>query len=572
MRNDSARGRVPASVGAGRSGTRSVPGAGATRSRPGGSPAAERGRPLGTPTKKCSGVVLQGLTPLGPETRGQARRAERYRLREALADFSHVPRLVACGRRRVPGPGEPQVKRQEPEGGARAVAHWSRLQLCGRVWTCPVCSPRIRQARAAELDRACAWWMDGKGGADHAAGEHGPRWVVEPHGVGSVCLVTLTFPHAWGDRLASLWRTLRGYWRALLSGRAWVETRDRFDVRHWVRAYDLTTGAASWHPHVHAVFFTGRRLDDAEVQALGDALHRRAVTWFRGQGMKPPSRAHGVQVERARTRADVARYVCQVIGEDVAEGTAWGLAQEAVRSDLKRSHHAGQRSPWQLLEDAARPFVGVTPADVDAARALWREYERDTAGAQAVRWSDGWRRLLGWDEQRTADAEAEGDAETVGLEVGGAVVYECDRGRQEWRALVATRSARAVALRLAEDAPDLDAARVAVAAYVAAVAERWAAREARRRELAARERRRWRVRLPDAPARPPRRVRAPSPEDQARAVLRAYVERRTAAERAAVTAPDDAPARAYPGGSRGGSAPPLGGTSPPVPVGLPAAV
>lgn len=459
------------------------------------------------------------------------------------------------------------MKRATEAGGVRA--HWARVQLCGLVWTCPVCSPAIRQGRALELDRAARYWMDGQRAAD------GGAWVIAPHGTGSVALLTLTCHHDYGEALADVLADLRAVWRRMLSGESWRRLQERYGLAHWVRAYDVThgeraQGGAGWHPHIHAVLFLDHCLTDDEVKGLEDALFSRWARYMTAKGRPKLHREAACKVERARSRRDVTRYVCQVIGESDDEGTGWGLAQEAVRTDLKRSRHAGRRSPWELLEDAVQPDALDEDAAAGAARrasarALWQEYEQGTARAQAVRWSRGLRPLVGLAEQAGAEAERAADAEAVAVERGGVVVYECAglafrRGVivDEWRALCQTRGARAAVLRIAEDAADDAAAAEAVAAYVAAVADRWAARERRRQGQDVAEL------LPLAA--PPKRRRstaAPAPEVVARRALLAYVAGRP---REGWAVSDDGPARARPGPADGGSAPPPGGS--PAPGGL----
>ena len=57
---------------------------------------------------------------------------------------------------------------------AKNYAFYSGLKLCGSVWACPVCAPKIQEGRREEIAAAVAW--------GYAQG-------LQP------VLVTLTFPH-----------------------------------------------------------------------------------------------------------------------------------------------------------------------------------------------------------------------------------------------------------------------------------------------------------------------------------------------------------------------------------------
>lgn len=294
------------------------------------------------------------------------------------------------------------------------VAHFAHIMLCGRVWLCPVCGPRIRQERAVELDYACSRW-------------------IEQHGVGSVMLLTLTMPHDHGESLADLIKTIGESFTSLVSGRAWQDDKRDFGVAHWVRAHDITYGKHGWHPHFHIVILARAPLDPILLVSLEDRLHARWVRVVSNRGCRPPSRQHGITLEQARNRVDAARYVCQVVTGDQDQPSS--VAFEVARGDLKTSTHAGHRTPWQVLNDFAD-----TGSATDLR--LWHEWERATMGVQAIRWSSGLRKEVGLGKEET-------DEEIVEAVVGGEVVYTFTM--PEWRLLCLTSGGRAKALRLAED-------------------------------------------------------------------------------------------------------------------------
>ena len=317
--------------------------------------------------------------------------------------------------------GEPTVKIKE------SVAHFSGVQNCGAIWTCPVCGPYIRHNRFLDVEHACSWWID-------------------RNGDGSVLLLTLTLPHDQADSLDQVLAAVRHSFAALVAGKAWQTTKGRFKLKHYIRAHDCTHGPNGWHFHVHVLLFAELPLTPTELAALEALLHERWARAVTRRGFRLPSRSHGIDLQEARGSSDVARYICQ-IGTEGAQLTGKGVAVELTRGDLKRSKHAAYRTPWEILSSFANT------GDMADLR-LWRDWERETQRVKAIRWSNGLRALVS-----VAD---KGDEEIVAVEIGGTLVYEFKPG--EWYWVSRTGGARARVLALAETVGGN-----AVEAYVATV-------------------------------------------------------------------------------------------------------
>jgi hypothetical protein len=289
-----------------------------------------------------------------------------------LQRVSTLDRVRICGVRRIDGHQNPAILRQRDADGSM-VAHFAHVMLCGRVWPCPVCGPKIRNQRAADLDAACASW-------------------IEAHGVGSVMLLTLTMPHDFGEPIKALIGRIAEAFTALFSARAWKDDKQEFRLAHWVKAHDITHGVNGWHPHLHVVLFAEEPLTPGQLAALEQRLYARWVRVTTNRGSRPPSRRHGIQLEQARGREDTARYVCQVVTGDADRPVP--VAMEVTRGDLKTSSHLGHRTPWQVLADFAE-----TGDCRDLA--LWHEFEEATTGVQAIRWSNGLRAAVGLGAEET---------------------------------------------------------------------------------------------------------------------------------------------------------------------------
>lgn len=361
----------------------------------------------------------------------QERRASRYELRETLADVSGLKRLGSCGRFRIKSDQAPEVRRRPTESGM--VAHFAKLQLCGLIWVCPVCGPHLRQMRAIELDHACKWWMEKKS-------------------EGSVMLLTLTLPHDTGDTLEKTLGTVREGFTELVRGRAWQEDKKKYQITHYVRGHDCTVGPNGWHPHLHIVLLTETTLSRTELSELETRLYHRWARAVTARGLRPPTRKHGIKLEQARSRGDVARYVCQVVTGQEKERPR-PIAYELTRGDLKTGRRDGHRTPWEVLSD----FQNT--GDI-ADLALWREWEEGTKGVHAIQWSRGLKKLVGITEQT--------DEELQAIEIGGEVVYTYKNKDAEWRAICETRNARRRVLEAAEHGGT-----IAVAKYSEEVLADW---------------------------------------------------------------------------------------------------
>jgi hypothetical protein len=254
-------------------------------------------------------------------------------------------------------------------------------------------------------------------------------------------LLTLTVPHDYGEPLVKVTQDVRAAFGSLVAGRAWQDDKAAFSLAHYVRAHDCTVGPHGWHFHVHVVLLGRTVLQLGEVDALANSLYTRWSRLVKQMGRRPPSRAHGLQLEQARSEAAVSDYVFQVVS---GEGPRCKpVALEVARGDLKASRHPDHRTPWEVLADFSET------GDL-ADLALWHEWEAATAGVHAIRWSKGLRQEIGLAAEKT-------DEEIVQVEVGGEVIYTFSFA--EWTAVCATRGAQGRILVAAEEGGTLGVVR-----------------------------------------------------------------------------------------------------------------
>ena len=203
-------------------------------------------------------------------------------------------------------------------------------------------------------------------------------------GQGGAALLTTTVRHDASQELSAVWHGVSSAWYAVTSTGAWKRERERYGIRGYIRATEVTHGKSGWHVHCHTIIL----FEDAEphpvlLQDLADGIHRR---WSRGAqraGLKAPSRKHGTDIRRmdATDTKTLADYLSK-LGENadadlrrewdrVRDEAAGDLAAEATLGALKEAKD-GNRTPHAILgsllgrlEKAAGKPLGAAAADVE---------------------------------------------------------------------------------------------------------------------------------------------------------------------------------------------------------------
>jgi hypothetical protein len=277
-----------------------------------------------------------------------------------------LERVRKCGRVTHGGAGGDVVTKLRED-----VAHFSGLTSCGSIWACPVCNPKIRNGRAIEISAAAARW-DKRGN--------------------TVAMLTLTFPHDMGMRLAALMPLLADGFRSLIRGRPWRRLRDDLGIVGTIRAVEVTHGGSGWHPHAHVLIFMHGELDAAGIAALLLYVRPRWARWITSQGYRLPHDTHGADIGICRSAEEAGNYVAKT-----QDGRSAG--NEMARGDMKQGR-AGSRTPFEILDDFR--WTG----DVEDL-ALWHEYETATKGHQCITWSPGLRAIVGAEAEMTDEQLAE---------------------------------------------------------------------------------------------------------------------------------------------------------------------
>ena len=305
----------------------------------------------------------------------QQQRARKWMRKAALVDIlGRKHRVAACNR--------------HPVKHAKAVEVWAKLdaylpghfvglQTCALPWLCPICSPKIGERRAGEIQSAMAQCL--------AEG-------------GQVLMPTFTIRHGRQQPLAETLDLIKQALRWMGNTRQYKQLQQRLKVEGRVIATEVTHGEANgWHPHFHELWFF--RVGGVDVAELEEALYGLWLHACRRFGLDEPSRRHGVVVQDG---AQAAKYVSKM-GEK-----GWTLADEMAKANAKAGRQ-GNRSFWQLIDCAIDDEA--TPQHRNRAKRLIEEYEQATKGRRALVWTPGLKKRFAvaelTDEELAEQVEAE---------------------------------------------------------------------------------------------------------------------------------------------------------------------
>lgn len=231
-------------------------------------------------------------------------------------------------------------------------ARYNNLRVCGMVWTCPFCSAKISERRAAELAGAMV--------------------VAKSKGF-KVALLTCTVPHVAQEGLKTLCTGLLKAWRAFVGDRVGKGIRINLGLVGTVRNIEVTYGANGWHPHFHCLVFYTNQVDLVEIEARWSAHWQHVCV---KAGLRRPSDEHGLTLQNGDF---AAAYVSK-----------WGLEHELTKSMHKVGRKAG-RTPFDILRDFQS---SDNQLEKTKNATLFREFVAAFYNVQQLNWSHGLKKLL----------------------------------------------------------------------------------------------------------------------------------------------------------------------------------
>lgn len=299
---------------------------------------------------------------------GHERVIGKYKLQATAARLLPDERVSYCMRTLNPGKRGVEVVHTPGHGSS-----YRGLMTCGSAWACPVCASRVTEARRAELQAALETWR------------------------GFAVMAAFTLQHDRDDRLADLLVDLKAAFQALARDRQVRKLKAQFGIIGTVSAFEVTYGAAGWHPHKHVLFLSERELSTDEIRTLEREISARYRSILQKRG-RFGGESCAVVFTAGGTNQAAAAYV--------TKGT-WSSAAELTKAPVKAGR-SGNRSPFELLAAAE--------TDRQAA-ALFKEYFYAFKGTHQVQYSRGLRALLGLGLERSDEEIAAVEDEGVVLAV-----------------------------------------------------------------------------------------------------------------------------------------------------------
>lgn len=290
----------------------------------------------------------------GPEALA-ARRLLRYILQAAARDLLPGERVASCLRVPVGPRVVPEgVGWHVTAGGAGRVqvlysqktkrAFYGNLAQCASVWHDPVCAAKITERRRVELAAA-----------------------LDACGLYQV-MVTRTFQHERGDKLAEMRADFTAAKRRVKSGKGWATFENRFKVLGSIAGTEVTYGLENgFHLHDHSLYLLEDRVD---LEAFKDGMFKKYAAAMADQGRQAARVGFDVRATDQGAREYVAKF---------------GVDFELAKYPTKRGR-AGHYSAFQLLQLYGEGVAWAGPVFVEYAEAM--------KGSKQLVWSRGLRDLL----------------------------------------------------------------------------------------------------------------------------------------------------------------------------------
>ena len=283
-----------------------------------------------------------------------------------------------CKCRYIPlGNGNVSVHQHQDTGNA----FYGGLQICGSVWTCPVCAAKIEAKREVEISKFFTWaYKKGRGK--------------------KVVMVTFTFPHSIDQPLKENLDAFLAALRKLRAGAPWKRIKDRNGFDGLIRALEINHGVNGWHPHTHELWCVDESVNTNELQAT---VTNRWMTMLKKAGLllgdDKAARRYAVDI---KDNMSATQYLTK------HGKKTWGGDRELAKASTKKGKKAG-RSPFQLAADAA--------GGCGKSEALWWEYVRATKGKSRLYWSEGLKGKVGITDKKdeVLAAEQTEKADLLGL-------------------------------------------------------------------------------------------------------------------------------------------------------------
>lgn len=316
-------------------------------------------RRLGIFTKTQVIVTPQGI-----------QRVHDFLLQDQSAKLLPKERVCNCLKKRIDKSKDREVKYNEN----RKKAHWSNVQRCGSVWTCPVCAKQITEKRREELKNGIETWKTA-----HSGG---------------VLLLTLTFSHSVKESLLSLLERQRKAIKIFYETTKVKILLKQVGVQYKIKSLEMTYGQNGWHPHNHILLLTQN-----QVENFKDYISDLSVLWIKActkAGLSAPSMTHGLDIRDGN-------YANQYVAK-------WGLDYELAKGHVKKGRNGGL-TPFDILQYS---MLDISIND-RSMKSLWQEFGISSKGKRQLEWGRGLKSLLKIQDKSDQELAEETENESISL-------------------------------------------------------------------------------------------------------------------------------------------------------------
>ena len=297
-------------------------------------------------------------------------RVHDFLLQDQSAKLLPRERVCKCLKNRIDKNKKRDVKYNED----RKKAHWSNVQRCGSIWTCPVCAKQITENRRQEL----------KTGVD--------RWKTLHNG--AVYLLTLTFSHSKEQPLKLLLLGLRKAMKRFYETTRVQAILKKLGVKYKIKGLEVTYGENGWHPHHHILLLSNHF--DLEFKNYRSELSRLWIKACINSGLNAPSMTHGLDLRNGF-------YAQQYVSK-------WGIEDEISKGHVKKGRK-NSVTPFDLLQ------LSIDDNDLHGKKPskLWQEFGVAMKGSRQLEWGRGLKNLLLIEEKTDEELAEETENNAITL-------------------------------------------------------------------------------------------------------------------------------------------------------------
>jgi len=282
---------------------------------------------------------------------------ERYKLLYAAIQAIPDSRVTVCKHIAAFNPETQGAQSVRIAANGEGETSFMGAAVCGSVWLCPVCNPRIAKQRQQEI-------------------LHAMRINRQRGGV--TLMLTITFSHSRNDVLAELLKKFTKSLSKMKGCRRYKNIRRGIGYLGSIRALEFThSDRNGWHPHVHEILFLKQTDKDEWIGNFEGKLQDRwlaALQAVGGSGIKD------IALKLSKSDQYIAEYIAK-FGRSPKDNGNWDMTKEVAKSVAKKSNDSNHATPTELLI-AYGNKSGL-------AATLWVEYVTAFHGKQQMVWSRG---------------------------------------------------------------------------------------------------------------------------------------------------------------------------------------